>query len=138
MQDRIPVTLITDNMVGFVMANGLVDKVVVGADRILMKSGYVINKIGTLTVAVAASYFHVPFIVAAPCSTIDRETELSKVVIERRNPREVAYVGSQPIAPRGVPALNPAFDITPPELVTAIVTEKGVFRPDKLRKTVSA
>ena len=104
----------------------------VGADRILAKSGHVINKIGTLSHAIAAKRFEIPFIVAAPTSTIDFERTLEEVEIEERSPIEVLYVGKQRIAPRGVEAWNPAFDITPPDLITYIVTEKGVHRPWEL------
>jgi len=131
----IPFKLITDNMVGYVMYRGLVDKVIVGADRILA-SGHVINKIGTYTIAVLAHRHGIPFYVAAPTTTFDLETPLERVVIEERNQREVLEIQGVRIAPRGVEALNPAFDITPPELVSAIITEKGVIppKPEKIRE----
>lgn len=132
MRDGIPVKLITDNMAAFLMQRGEVDKVVVGADRILAKTGHVINKIGTLSHAIAAKRFEIPFMVAAPTSTIDFERTPEEVEIEERDPREVLYVGRERIAPRGVEVWNPAFDITPPDLVTYIITEKGVHRPWEL------
>ncbi|RLI27380.1 MAG: S-methyl-5-thioribose-1-phosphate isomerase [Candidatus Hecatellales archaeon] len=124
--------LITDGMVGYVMYRGLVDKVIVGADRILA-SGHVINKIGTYTIAVLAGRHGIPFYVAAPTTTLDLETPLERVVIEERNPREVLEIQGVRIAPRGVEALNPAFDVTPPELVSGIITEKGVVKPERVR-----
>ncbi len=133
MRDGIPVTLITDSMVGFVMSRGLVDAVMVGADRIL-KTGYVINKIGTYTIAVLAKGHGVPFYVVAPWSTIDLETKLEDVVIEERSPDEVLCVMGKRIAPEGTKVLNPAFDVTPPEYVTAIITERGILKPEELKK----
>ncbi len=124
-QDKIPVKIICDSGAAQLMARGIVDKVVVGADRIL-KTGHVTNKIGTLPIALAAKFYGVPFYVAAPVSTVDLTTDASQVVIEERDPREVLYVGGRRIAPRNVGALNPAFDITPPDLVTGIITDKGV------------
>ncbi len=128
-REGIPVTLITDNMVGYVMSKGLVDKVIVGADRVLL-TGHVINKIGTYTIAVLAKRHNIPFYVAIPTSTIDPKTRVDEVVIEERNPDEVKYVmGKCLITLPDVDVLNPAFDITPPELVTAIITEKGIVTP---------
>lgn len=127
MRDGIPVTLITDNMVGYVMYKELIDKVVVGADRIVRDA--VINKIGTYTVAVLAREHNIPFYVAAPISTFDLEKISSQVVIEERDSREVTHVLSTRIAPEGVKVLNPAFDITPLKYVSAIICEKGILRP---------
>ncbi len=128
-KDGIPVTLITDNMIGYVMSKQLVSKVIVGADRILL-DGHVINKIGTYTIAVLADRHKIPFYVAAPTSTIDPKTTIDNVVIEERDPNEVRTVlGKVYITVPNVPVLNPAFDITPPELVKAIITEKGVIHP---------
>jgi len=127
-KEGIPVTLITDNMVGHVMSGGIVSKVFVGADRIL-GTGHVINKIGTYMIAIAAQRHRVPFYVVAPTSTIDLETPVDSVVIEERSPEEVRTVMGRPITLPDVDVMNPAFDITPPELVTAIVTEKGVIYP---------
>lgn len=132
MRDNIPVTMITDNMAAFLMQRGEISKVIVGADRILAKTGHVINKIGTLSHAIAAKNFNIPFLVAAPFSTIDFEHTLEEVVIEERDLREVFYVGRERIAPRGAKAINPAFDITPPDLISYIVTEKGVYKPEEL------
>jgi len=125
-QDKIPVTLITDTMVGYVMQNRMVSKVIVGADRILA-TGHVINKIGTLGVAILANHFHIPFYAAAPHSSFDLKTRLEDVVIEERDPREVAFVGDYRIAPEGVSILNPAFDVTEPKLITGIITDLGMI-----------
>jgi len=124
-RDDIPVTLITDNMVGYVMYKRLVSKVVVGADRIVKDA--VINKIGTFTIAVLAKEHGIPFYVAAPKSTFDLTRTSRNVVIEERKPEEVTHIGSQRIAPEGIDVLNPAFDITPLEYVTAIVCESGIL-----------
>jgi methylthioribose-1-phosphate isomerase len=124
-QEKIPVKIICDSAAAQVMARGIVDKVVVGADRIL-RTGHVTNKIGTLPIALAAKFYGLPFYVAAPISTIDLETDHSQVVIEERDPGEVLYIGRRRLAPRNVGALNPAFDITPPDLVTGIITDRGV------------
>ncbi|MDH5704089.1 MAG: S-methyl-5-thioribose-1-phosphate isomerase [Aigarchaeota archaeon] len=126
--DRIPVTLISDTMVGYAMKSKWVNKVIVGADRILT-TGYVFNKIGTYQIAVLAKRHKIPFYSAAPLSTFDRTSKVSEVIIEERNPREVIWIGSTRIAPKGVKARYPAFDLTPPELVTGIITEKGVLYP---------
>ena len=133
MRDGIKVKLITDNMAAFLMQRGEVDEVIVGADRIIAKTGHVINKIGTLSHAIAAKFYNIPFYVAAPFSSIDFEHSLNEVVIEERDPREVLYIGGERIAPRGTGVWNPAFDITPPELVSGIITERGVYRPEELR-----
>ncbi len=124
--ENIPVKLICDSAAAQTMSRGGVDKIVVGADRIL-RTGHVANKIGTLPIALAARFYNVPFYVAAPTSTIDLQTDPSQVVIEERDQREVLYIGGKRFAPRNVEALNPAFDITPPELVTGIITERGVL-----------
>src|SRR5881397_697779 len=124
-RDRIPVRVICDNAAAQLMAQGVVDKVIVGADRIL-GTGHVTNKIGTLPIALAAKFHGVPFYVAAPVSTLDLVTDPSRVVIEERDQREVLLIGGRRFSPRNVGALNPAFDLTPPELVTGIVTDRGV------------
>ena len=126
--DRIPVRIICDSAAAQVLARGLVDKVFVGADRIL-KTGHVTNKIGTLPIALSAKFYGVPFYAAAPLSTLDLKTDPSRVVIEERDQREVLYFKGARLGPRGVEALNPAFDITPPELVSGIVTDVGVAGP---------
>ena len=130
-QERIPVTLITDNMAGYLMQLGRVDLVIVGADRIAA-NGDVANKIGTFSLAVLASRHHIPFYVAAPLSTIDIAiADGSAIPIEERSADEVTGYGGIRWAPEGVAVFNPAFDVTPAELVSAIVTEKGVvLRPD--------
>lgn len=129
MQEGIPVTLITDNMAGYVMAKGLVKSVIVGADRIAA-NGDVVNKIGTYALAVLAKEHGIPFYCAAPVSTLDlRLKSGNDVIIEQRSPQEVTHVLGQRIAPEGVDVLNPAFDVTPARYVTAIITEYGVVRP---------
>jgi len=131
-QDGIPVTLITDSMVGYVMSKQRVDKVFVGADRILRDA--VINKIGTYTIAVLAHEHGIPFYVAAPASTMDLSHASNEAVIEERNLEEVTHVLSQRIAPAGVKAMNPAFDVTPMKYISAIVTETGVLSPEDLKQ----
>lgn len=131
-RDGIPVTLITDNMVGYVMYKRLVDKVIVGADRIVKNA--VINKIGTYTIAVLAKEHNIPFYVAAPKSTFDLSRSSTDVTIEERLSEEVTHIGSQMIAPKGVNVLNPAFDITPLKYVTAIICEGGVLRKEDFVK----
>ena len=126
--DKIPVRVIVDSAAAQMMARGAVDKLLVGADRIL-RTGHVTNKIGTLPIALSARFYGIPFYVAAPVSTIDMETDPSMVVIEERNQREVLYIAGRRVVPRNVGALNPAFDVTPPELVTGIVTDRGVAGP---------
>jgi methylthioribose-1-phosphate isomerase len=124
-RDGIPVTLITDSMVGYVMQKGLVNKVVVGADRIVQDG--VANKIGTYTVAVLAHEHGVPFYVAAPKSTFDLTRTSAGIIIEERKPTEVTHYGGQQVAAEGVSVLNPAFDITPLKYVSAIIHESGVY-----------
>jgi methylthioribose-1-phosphate isomerase len=131
-QEGIPVTLITDNMAAHCMQQGLIHAVVVGADRIAA-NGDTANKIGTYSVAIAAQAHHIPFFVAAPLSTIDFTlTDGSKIPIEERNPEEIYQVGETRLTPQGVEFYNPAFDVTPAELITAIITETGVFAPGDL------
>ena len=127
-QEKIPFTLITDNMVGWVMQKRMVNKVIVGADRILI-SGHVINKIGTYTIAVLAKQHGIPFYVAAPTTTIDSKSTVEQVIIEERKPEEILKICGCKIAPEKIQVYNPAFDITPPELVTKIITEKGIVEP---------
>ena len=128
MRDGIPVTLISDTMVGYVMSRGMVDKVVVGADRIVRDA--VLNKIGTYNVAVLAFEHGIPFYVAAPTSTMDRSHTSEEAVIEERSPTEVTDIGCERIAPQGIKVLNPAFDITPLEYVDAVITEEGILVPE--------
>jgi len=130
-RDGIPVTLITDSMVGYVMSKQLVNKVVVGADRIVRDA--VINKIGTYNIAVLAHEHGIPFYVAAPTSTMDLDHSSGDVVIEERNPEEVTHLRSERIAPKGVEVMNPAFDVTPMKYVSAIITETGVLSPETLK-----
>ena len=128
LQDNIPVTLITDNMAGYLMSKGMIDLAVVGADRIT-RNGDVANKIGTYTVAVLCKEHGIPFYVAAPASTIDMNLASGmEIPIEEREPQEVTSLYGQIIAPPGVKVLNPAFDVTPNRLVTAIITDRGVIR----------
>ncbi len=132
-RDGIPVTLITDGMAGWLMARGEISCVVVGADRIA-RNGDVANKIGTYGLAVLASHHGIPFYVAAPWSTVDLDTATgAQIPIEERDADEVVPLAGQRIAPAGVPARYPAFDVTPEHLVTAIVTERGVARPPLAR-----
>jgi methylthioribose-1-phosphate isomerase len=128
-KDNIDVRVISDNMSGAFMRQGLVDAVIVGADRIAA-NGDVANKIGTYTVAVLARQHDIPFYVAAPLSTLDLTIpDGSHIPIEQRTPTEVTHIGGTRIVPEGVSVFNPAFDVTPNEFVTAIVTEVGVARP---------
>jgi methylthioribose-1-phosphate isomerase len=129
-KDNIPVTLICDNMAGYLMSKGEIDCVIVGADRIAA-NGDVANKIGTYTVAVLAREHNLPFYVAAPISTIDLSlADGSLIPIEERDAREITHLGDRQLAPEGIAVRNPAFDVTPHRLVTAIITERGVARGD--------
>ncbi len=128
-KEKIPVTLLTDSMVGTVMQQGRVDAVVVGCDRIAA-NGDVANKIGTYGIAVLAQRHRVPFYVAGPTSSIDLNCPSGKEIpIEQRDPKEVSHLFGHAVAPRGVRIFNPAFDVTDHELVSAIITEKGVITP---------
>ena len=122
------VSLIPDTAVGYTMANGLVNKVIVGADRIV-KTGHVFNKIGTYQVATMAKQHGIPFYVAAPLSTFDMNSNPEDVIIEQRKASEVTGIGDKRTAPEGINVINPAFDMTPPELISGIITEKGVAKP---------
>ncbi len=124
-RDGIPVTLITDNMAAYVMSKGLVDKVIVGADRIVQDA--VFNKIGTYGVAVLAHEHGIPFYVAAPKSTFDLSRKAADVEIEERKPEEVTHIGCQQTAPDGVAVYNPAFDATPLKYVSAIIREDRII-----------
>ena len=126
--DGIDVSLIPDTAVGYTMANGLVNGVVVGADRIL-RTGHVFNKIGTYQVATMAKQHNIPFYVAAPLSTFDLKSNPEDVIIEQRKASEVTGVGDKKTAPDGIDVINPAFDMTPPELVSGIITENGIVKP---------
>jgi methylthioribose-1-phosphate isomerase len=135
MEEKIPCTLITDNMAGYFMFHDMIDVAIVGADRIT-RNGDVANKIGTYSLAVLCKEHGIPFYVAAPLSTIDFNMEAgSSIPIEERNPREVTHVfGKVQIAPDGVKVANPAFDVTPARYVSAIITEKGAFHPKDIHK----
>jgi methylthioribose-1-phosphate isomerase len=135
MQEKIPCTLITDNMAGYFMYRDMIDLAIVGADRIA-RNGDVANKIGTYGLAVLCKQHGIPFYVAAPLSTIDFSMESgSSIPIEERDPREVTHVfGKVRIAPDGVTVANPAFDVTPARFITAIITERGAFHPRDIYK----
>jgi methylthioribose-1-phosphate isomerase len=138
MKDGIDTTVIADNMAGAIMRTGDIDLVVVGADRIAA-NGDTANKIGTYSVAVLAKEHGIPFYVAAPWSTIDLDTrDGAAIPIEERNPREVTHVGSNQLAPEGVQVRNPSFDVTPAKYITAIITERGVYRPPFLESLADA
>ena len=126
--DGIDVSIIPDTAVGYTMANGLVNGVIVGADRIL-RTGHVFNKIGTYQVATMAKQHNIPFYVAAPLSTFDLESRPEDIIIEQRKASEVTGIGDNKTAPDGIDVINPAFDITPPELISGIITENGIAKP---------
>tara|TARA_B100000809_G_scaffold161950_1_gene159231 strand:- start:355 stop:1389 length:1035 start_codon:yes stop_codon:yes gene_type:complete len=126
--DGIDVTIIPDTAVGYTMANNLVNRVVVGADRIL-RTGHVYNKIGTYQVATMAKQHNIPFYVAAPLSTFDLKSNIEDVIIEQRNASEVTGIGDKKTAPDDIGVINPAFDLTTPDLISGIITEKGVIKP---------
>jgi len=126
--DGIDVSLIPDTAVGYTMANGLVNKIIVGADRIL-RTGHVYNKIGTYQVAIMAKQHDIPFYVAAPLSTFDMKSNPEDVIIEQRKASEVTGIGDKKTAPDGINVINPAFDMTPPELISGIITENGIVKP---------
>jgi methylthioribose-1-phosphate isomerase len=128
MKDGIPTTVISDNMAGAMMKQGKINAIVVGADRIAA-NGDVANKIGTYTLAVLAKEHGIPFYVAAPFSTVDLETaDGSGIPIEQRDSKEVTHIGDRRMVPVGVEVENPAFDVTPSNYITAIVTERGIAR----------
>jgi methylthioribose-1-phosphate isomerase len=128
-RDDIPVRVACDNACALLMHKGMVNCVVVGADRIAA-NGDAANKIGTLGVAILANHFGIPFYVAAPCTTIDPSTPNGDhIPIEIRPDREVTHMGNAPLTPAGVPVCNFAFDVTPADIITAIVTERGILRP---------
>jgi methylthioribose-1-phosphate isomerase len=128
MQEGIPVTLIIDSMAGYFMKRGEIDCVIVGADRIAA-NGYTANKIGTYTLAVLANAHGIPFYVAAPTTTIDLSlTSGYQIPIEERSPEEVTHIQGVAIAPEGIDVANPAFDITPNQYISAIITERGIIR----------
>ena len=126
--DGIDVILIPDTAVGYTMANGLVNRGVGGADRVL-HTGHVFNKIGTYQVATMAKQHNIPFYVAAPLSTFDLKSRPEDVIIEQRKATEVTGIGDKKTAPDGIDVINPAFDMTPPELISGIITENGIAKP---------
>ena len=131
-QEGIPVTLITDSMAAHCMQQGMIDVVIVGADRIAA-NGDTANKIGTYSLAIVAQAHNIPFYVAAPFSTIDFSLPHgSQIPIEERDPAEISQVGKTRICPQGIDFYNPAFDVTPADLITAIITEKGAIEPTRL------
>ncbi|MBW4650922.1 MAG: S-methyl-5-thioribose-1-phosphate isomerase [Kastovskya adunca ATA6-11-RM4] len=133
-QEGIPVTLITDSMAAHCMKQGMIDAVVVGADRIAA-NGDTANKIGTYSVAIVAKAHNIPFFVAAPLSTIDFDLATgSEIPIEERDPAEIYQIGNTLISPAGIDYYNPAFDVTPAELITAIITERGAVPPHQLQQ----
>ncbi|MEN6326579.1 MAG: S-methyl-5-thioribose-1-phosphate isomerase [Syntrophomonas sp.] len=128
MQDKIPLTLITDSMAGYTMSLGKVDAVIAGADRIAA-NGDTANKIGTYSLAVLARHNHIPFYIAAPLSTIDISLSNGRQIpVEERNPEEIRRLQGVQLSLPDVEVFNPAFDVTPSELITAIITEKGVIK----------
>jgi methylthioribose-1-phosphate isomerase len=138
--DGFAVSLIPDTAVGYIMANKLVNKIVVGADRIL-RTGRVYNKIGTYQIATMAKQHNIPFYVAAPLSTFDLKSNPEDIIIEQRDSSEVTGIGDKKTAPDGIDVINPAFDMTPPELISGIITENGVVKPpyeDSIKKLFEA
>ena len=138
--DGIDVSLIPDTAVGYTMANDLVNGVIVGADRIL-RTGHVFNKIGTYQVATMAKKHNIPFYVAAPLSTFDLQSKPDDIIIEQRKASEVTGIGDKRTAPDGIDVINPAFDMTPPELISGIITENGIVKPpyeDSIKKLFEA
>ncbi|KAJ0178925.1 hypothetical protein K1T71_005700 [Dendrolimus kikuchii] len=132
--EKIPSTLIVDSMVSALMNTRRIDAVVVGADRVAA-NGDTANKIGTYQIAIVAKYHDVPFYIAAPLTSIDMSlTTGDKIKIEERPDREMTHIGEHRIAAPGINCWNPAFDVTPAALITGIITEKGVFSPDKLKE----
>ena len=136
-QSGVDVTLITDNMAAFMMSKGEIDLVIVGTDRVAA-NGDTANKIGTMGVAILAKHFNLPIYIACPSSTIDFETKTGdEIVIEERDPEEVTSFGERRTGPEGIKVRNPAFDVTPHELIAGFITEKGIIKPpfmDNLKK----
>ena len=137
-QDGIDTTLITDGMCSYFMKKGMIDIVVVGADRIAA-NGDTANKIGTYTVAIAAKYHNIPFYIAAPLSTIDTSIKSgNEIIIEERAKEEVTIINNEKICPDEVNIINPSFDITPNELISGIITEVGILRPNYIKSIQEA
>lgn len=136
--DKIPVTLITDGMCSYFMKKGMIDMVVVGADRIA-SNGDTANKIGTYTVAIAAMYHNIPFYIAAPLSTIDTNIKTgAEIPIEERDHEEVTHINGKRICAEGINIINPGFDVTPNELIAGIITEVGILRPNYVESIAKA
>lgn len=132
-KNRIPYTLICDNMAGYLMSKGKIDIVIVGADRIA-KNGDTANKIGTYSIAILANYHKIPFYVAAPFSTFDFDIENgNQIPIEERDQNEIKKINGKYICPKNSNVFNPAFDITPNYLITGFITEKGILKPDEIK-----
>lgn len=130
-QEKIPVKLIPDVAAGYLMQQGKINKVIIGADRVANDG--IANKIGSLMVALAAKRFHVPFYVAAPLSTFDHNISIYDTEIEERGSDEVTHYGGCRICPKETEVINPAFDIVPKDLITGIITEKGIINPEKFK-----
>ena len=127
-QEKIPATVLTDNMAAWLMKKGKINLVIVGADRI-SRNGDTANKIGTYGLAILASWHHLPFYVAAPTSTLDLNLSSGREIpIEERDPKEVTHIRGKPITPKGIEVYNPAFDVTPHSLIRGIITEKGIVQ----------
>lgn len=136
-EDGIPVTLITDGMSGYFMKKGMIDVVVVGADRIAA-NGDSANKIGTYNLALVAKAHNIPFYIAAPLSTIDTSIQTGdEIVIEERDAAEVTHINGETVCAKGVNVINPGFDVTPHELIAGIITEKGILRPNYVKSIAS-
>ncbi|MGY5854184.1 MAG: S-methyl-5-thioribose-1-phosphate isomerase [Candidatus Thorarchaeota archaeon] len=138
MEDGIETTLITDGMIGTVFREGRVDCCVVGADRII-RTGHVTNKIGTYTMAITAKYHNIPFYVVAPVSTVDMKTNVEDIEIEERDGNEIRVINGEYVTVPNAKVYNPAFDTTPPELITAIITDRGVVESpteEKMKKMI--
>jgi methylthioribose-1-phosphate isomerase len=134
LHDGIPVTVITDSMAAHCMQQGMVDAVVVGADRIAA-NGDTANKIGTYSLAIAAKAHNIPFFVAAPKSTVDLSLpDGTHIPIEERDPAEIYQIGETRLVPKGASFYNPAFDVTPAEYITAIITENGAIAPGQIHE----
>ncbi|KZX17170.1 S-methyl-5-thioribose-1-phosphate isomerase [Methanobrevibacter filiformis] len=133
-QEKIPVKLIPDVAAGYLMQQSQIDKVIIGADRVARNG--IVNKIGSLMVALSAKHFNVPFYIAAPISTFDKNISIYDTEIEYRNADEVTHYGGCRICPVGTEVINPSFDIVPKDLITGIITEKGIVDPLKLKKFI--
>jgi methylthioribose-1-phosphate isomerase len=132
-QLQIPFTVIVDNAVGYLLATKKITCILIGADRVLTNESppyYILNKIGTLSLAILAKYYNIPLIVASPHSSFDNKKTLNQIKIETRASKEITHIQNHQIAPNNINTLNPAFDITPPDLITAIVTEKEIIYPN--------